>query len=93
MSGGHFNYDCFRISQFADNLKHEIDINDNKTENTFGDPRGYGFRADTLRRLTAAHFVIEKAGKIAREIEWLYSGDHGEDSFNDLADEILGLFR
>lgn len=44
---------------------------------------------ETLSRVIAAQKIIEKAGKLAREIEWLYSGDHGEESFNRLIDEIL----
>jgi len=36
-----------------------------------------------------AHNVIELAGRLAKEIEWLYSGDHGEESFNRLVDEIF----
>ena len=81
MSGGHFDYNCFNISQFADDLKHEIEVND--------DTFGYIFNVDTLRRLKSAHSIIETAGKLAKEIEWLYSGDHGEDSFAELVDVIL----
>lgn len=90
MSGGHFDYNCFRISQFADDLQHEIDLNDDETSNKFGDRRGYHFAPDTLRRLKIAHCIIEKAGRLAKEIEWLYSSDHGEGTFNDLVDELLG---
>jgi hypothetical protein len=89
MSGGHFDYGCFCISQFADELKHEIEINDDETKDKFGDTRGYGFKEETVFRLVTAHRIIETAGKLAREIEWLYSGDHGEESFNSLADKIL----
>ena len=89
MSGGHFDYGCFRISQFADELKHEIEINDDETKDEFGDSRGYGFEKETISRLATAQQIIETAGKLAREIEWLYSGDHGEESFNKLADKIL----
>ena len=89
MSGGHFNYGCFRISQFADELEHEIEINDDETKDEFGDKRGYGFEKETISRLMNAQKIIETAGKLAREIEWLYSGDHGEESFNLLVDNIL----
>lgn len=89
MSGGHFEYNCFRISQFADDLQHEIDVNDVNVRDDLGDPRGYNFTQETLSRLIAAHSIIEKAGKLAKEIEWLYSGDHGEDSFAELVDDIL----
>ena len=32
MSGGHFDYGCFRISQIADELKHEIETNNVKNK-------------------------------------------------------------
>ena len=89
MSGGHFNYGCFRISQFADELKHEIDINDDETKDDYGDCRGHFLCEETIKRLVTSHQMIETAGKLAREIEWLYSGDHGEESFNRLIDEIF----
>ncbi|HAR37925.1 MAG TPA: hypothetical protein DCS09_04745 [Porphyromonadaceae bacterium] len=89
MSGGHFNYGCFRISQFADELKHEIDTNDDESTNEYGETIGEGLSPETIQRVTKAHKTIELAGKLAREIEWLYSGDHGEESFCRLVDEIF----
>ena len=90
MSGGHFDYGCFRISQFADELQHEIEINNDETVDGYGDRRGYGFSEETLLRLRESQRIIATAGKLAREIEWLYSGDHGEESFCRLVDDILG---
>jgi len=89
LSGGYFDYGSFKVSQFAEELKHEIEINDNKTEDEYGDKRGHGFEKETITRLITARGIIETAGKLAREIEWLYSGDHSEESFNDLTDKIL----
>ena len=89
MSGGYFDYGCFRVSQFADELQHEIEINDDPGMDEYGDRRGYGFEKKTLSRLVVSQQIIETAGRLAREIEWLYSGDHGEESFNRLADTIL----
>lgn len=40
MSGGHFDYGCFKISQFAEDLQHEIDVNDDDTKNEYGGSRG-----------------------------------------------------
>ena len=88
MSGGHFNYAYSRMSELAEELKHEIDINDDTTQNQYGEARGYGFGKDTIERLTVIHSLIETAVKLAREVEWLYSGDHGEESFNKLVDQI-----
>jgi hypothetical protein len=81
MSGGSFDYNCFRISQFADDLNARIDTNEMYDENNYGD----GFALETIDMLKRCHTIIEKAGKLAHHVEWLYSGDHGEDSFMRLA--------
>lgn len=90
MSGGHFNYACHKISHFAEALQHEIDVNDDKTLDDYNCPRGYNYKPETITRLNVILQIIESAGKLAREVEWLYSGDHGEDTFNSLCDKILG---
>jgi hypothetical protein len=74
MSGGHFDYKCFQISQFAEELQHEIDTNSEEEI-------GHQYTEETLVVLRQCKALIEKAGKVAREIEWLYSGDHSEESF------------
>jgi len=89
MSGGHFDYRCFAISNFAEELQHEIDINNDKTKDEYGDNVGEGLSAYTLERVVKAQKIIETAGKLAREIEWLYSGDYGEESFIKLIDKII----
>ena len=85
MSGGHFDYSCFRISQFADELKHEI--KNNSVKNEYG--YAHEFSDKTIALLTTSQQIIEIAGMLAKEIERLYSSDHGEDSFADLATKIL----
>lgn len=93
MSGGHFDYNCFRIIQFAEELQHEIDINNDKAEDEYGDHRGYHYEKGIIDKLIKAQKIIEQAGKLAREIEWLYSGDHGEESFNRLFDQIMRKYK
>ena len=74
MSGGYFNYNCFRISQFADDLDHEIKENGRNID-VLSD--------ETIEILTRCCQEIADAGEIAKEIEWLFSGDHGEESFTE----------
>jgi len=81
MSGGHFNYDCFAISRFADDLLHELDINDSQEKDDYGGNTGAGYGKKTVNVLKQCRAVIFLAGELAKEIEWLYSGDHGEESF------------
>lgn len=82
MSGGHFDYGCFRISQFADELQHEIAINDSCD--------GRGFDDDTLEKLDAIQQHIETAGRLAKEVEWLYSYDAGPETCIAQVNKILG---
>jgi hypothetical protein len=90
MSGGHFDYGCFRISQFADELQHEIETNDDQTPTDWGGMVGENLAPETVSRLKVAQAIIAKAGRLAREIEWLYSGDHSEESYWRLHDGIMG---
>jgi len=90
MSGGHFDYACFHISQFADELQHEIDKNDNTSIDKYGGRRGAGYSPTTMEKIKAAQQIIDTAGRLAREIEWLYSDDHGEETFCELFDKIIG---
>jgi len=89
MSGGHFDYKCFIISQFAEELQHAIEINSDDSLGEYGTPIGACFSDGTLFRLKRAQQIIDTAGNLAKEIEWLYSGDHGDDSFNKLFDKII----
>ena len=89
MSGGSFDYNCFKISQFAEELKNRIDENDHEDE--------YGyytscFNKKTISELTRCQKIIELAGKLAHDIEWLYSGDIGEETFMKRLDETLMNF-
>jgi len=85
MSGGYFDYDCFRISQFAEDLHREI--RDNSVENDFGYAPNYNKK--TIDYLKKSQKIIELAGKLAKEVEWLYSGDTGEETFCSVACELL----
>jgi len=89
MSGGSFNYNCYKIQSFASELQHRLDINNDPTVDQFGDKIGYEFAKETVIRLEKAQKIIEVAGKLAREIEWLYSGDHGEGTVCNLIDKVL----
>ena len=86
LSGGSFEYKCFQISQFAEELKNKIDENDNESD-------GYAphYNQTTLVLLKHCQKQIELSGKFAHEIEWLYSGDVGEETFKNRLEEILSI--
>lgn len=79
MSGGSFDYDCFKISQFAEDLQNRIDENDKKEDNDslFASAK---VPEDLLKLIQDSQKIIELAGKLAHDIEWFYSGDIGEET-------------
>lgn len=83
MSGGHFNYKYFDINSFAEELKHDNDI----------ETKSGVWSDKTITLLIGCQELIEQAGKLAREIEWLYSGDHGEESFAELVYKIKEEYK
>ena len=87
MSGGHFNgngYIYHQVSQFAYELEEEIQ-NNNK-------PDEYGYVKDyspeTIKYLRKQLRLIHHTAEIMRACDYLYSGDHGEDSFMEVVREI-----
>lgn len=90
MSGGSFDYNCHRISDFAIELRHKLDINNSEEKDKFGDYVGAHMEPETVAALERSYAIIHTAALLAREIEWLYSFDHSEESFRNLVDEILG---
>lgn len=80
MSGGHFNgndYVYFRVRDFAEELEEEI-ANNNKIDE-YGSCKN--FKPETLEYLKKQVKAIEVMSRIMREIDYLYSGDTGEDTF------------
>ena len=80
MSGGHFNgnsYIYYQVHQFADELENEIENNEKP------DIWDYcpSYSPETLSVLKLQISKINKIAKIMKAIDYLYSGDHGEDSF------------
>lgn len=90
MSGGSFNYDCHRISDFALELRHKLDINNSEDKDRHGDYIGAHMEPETVAALERSYTIIHTAALLAREIEWLYSFDHSEERFRDLVKEIMG---
>jgi len=80
MSGGHFvgsSYPYYPVNQFADEL--ENDIENNSKEDEYGYCPDYS--EETLAYLRQQVKNIRKLSEVMRAIDYLYSGDHGEDSF------------
>ena len=81
MSGGKFDYNQYII----DNLAEEIDRiiqNDDKNE-------WYQFSEETINEFKKGIEALKKAAVYVQRIDWLVSGDDGEESFHKRLKEDL----
>ena len=86
MSGGHFGncgYDYYKVGQFADELEEEILKNGQKRDDTgyYGIDYYPSFDPEVIEYLKEQLPKMRKMAEIMRHIDYLYSGDHGDDSF------------
>ena len=109
MSGGHFDYNQFRIDDIANSIEdyiygHPLEenieyyIEDNWLENEEKEyviknkhtlPNRYGYSEETLEEFKKGLDILRKASIYAQRIDWLLSGDDGEESFHKRLKEDL----
>jgi hypothetical protein len=83
MSGGHFDYIQFRFEEIADEIDRLISTNNKK--NDYGHSRD--FNEKTLNKFREASYTIRRTAEMATRIDWLVSGDDGEESFHERWEE------
>lgn len=102
MSGGHFNYQQYRINDIADSIEQEV-IESGKPipESRWDywdrqhykehpeDAVNYAYPESILRRFEEAVYALKKADIYAQRVDWLLSGDDGEESFEKRLKEEL----
>lgn len=93
MSGGHFDYDQSRIFDIAESVESLIRGNDKETyiEDEF--TGNYGFSDETISEFRIGLEHLKLAHAYAQRIDWLVSGDDGEDSFHQRLAEDLKLIK
>lgn len=89
MSGGHFEYQQYRIEDIAKSIEELIKSNDDESLNEWGYRRGRDYSAETIVKFKTAVDTLRKAAIMAQRVDWLVSGDDGENSFHDRWDEEL----
>ena len=82
MSGGHFQYKQWEISNIADEVEQLILTNDSEEKNQWGDRKGYHYTPETIEEFKKGLILLRQAYVYAQRIDWLVSGDDGEDSFH-----------
>lgn len=82
MSGGHFQYKQWGIGNIADEVEQLILTNDSKELDQWSNPVGAHFTKETIEEFQKALTILRQAYIYAQRIDWLVSGDDGEDSFH-----------
>lgn len=93
MSGGHFYYKQYAISQLIDQVQHVIS-NEKKPDavNDWGDKLCRGYSPETIAEFGKAVDCLQHALVYVQRIDWLLSGDDGENEFHKrLAEELQNI--
>ena len=77
MSGGHFDYKQYSMREIADQIEGAIYKRNKKQEDY------YLFSDKTVQESQTAIRKLHEAEVYAQRIDWLLSGDDGEDTFHE----------
>ncbi len=108
MSGGHFDYQQYRINTIADEILDEIRKNEEGYEDyPDGVSYGYGengtikerpegwqrYSGETLKEFKEGARLCKLAAAYAQRIDWLISGDDSESCFHKRLEEDIEKIR
>lgn len=83
MSGGFFNHSQYNLAQISADIEDEIYYNDSEEVNEYNEKRGNGFSEDTIQEFKLAVWYLKQAMVYTQRIDWLLSGDDGEETFHE----------
>ncbi len=90
MSGGFFDYAQYKIAEIADAVERLISNNNDTSLDEWGYRKGHGYSEETIQEFKRALVFLKLAEIYAQRIDWLASGDDGEDSFHRRISEDIG---
>ena len=110
MSGGHFDYNQYRIREIADSVERLIEKNGKKVDDELikENQRWYGddfyerhpnelyhhkYNDEVIDKFKEGLDILRKAEVYAQRIDWLVSGDDGEESFLERLKEDLDEYE
>ena len=81
MSGGRFGYAQYQFGGIVESIRSTIAENDLDGKDEWGGTIGWHLPPDIIAKLTETADAVERAEKMVTRVDWLLSGDDGEDSF------------
>jgi len=89
MSGGHFEYDQYKIGYIADSIERILRNQGKETE--YGQNETYP--EEVQQKMIEAINILRKAEIYAHRIDWLVCADDGNETFIERLAEDLGNLR
>jgi hypothetical protein len=89
MSGGHFDYNQYRIGYIADAVEELIASNNDDSVNSWGDTIGRFYSEETIAEFRKGLHYLRLAEIYAQRIDWLVGDDDSEVSFHSRLKEEL----
>ena len=83
MSGGFFDYSQYTLNQIVTDIEDEIYYNDSEEVNEYNEKRGNGFSEDTMQEFKLAVWYLKQALVYTQRVDYLLSGDDGEETFHE----------
>lgn len=90
MSGGHFNYIQYKLEDIAEEIQKIVENNTSDEVDEYGQLIGRNYSNETIYELLIGVTFILTAATYIRRIDYLLSGDDGEDTFHARLSEEMG---
>lgn len=81
MSGGHIGYHQHRLTDIAFEIEELIAMNNCETLDRFGKRIGNGYPPEIIDKFEETANTLRQAAKMVQWIDYLLSGDEGQDTF------------
>jgi hypothetical protein len=90
MSGGHWDYVQYKLEDIADELEKLVQENNSSEVDEYGQLIGKNYSEETIAELLIGVTFILAAATYIHRIDYLLSGDDGEDTFHSRLAEDMG---
>lgn len=81
MSGGHFDYQQYRIEDIADDIRSFLDQKSWEKEDEYGHKPYQDITPEVIQAMEDGYQILLKAAVYAQRIDWYLSGDDGANTF------------
>ena len=93
MSGGYFDYQQYKLDQMADEIDGLIFHNGSQELDQYGQLQHPYYPPDIIEQFKVTANRLRETAAYVQRIDWLVSGDDGEDCFRSRLGHDLKLLR